>query len=56
LVRQRDFRVQNAAERERRTPVITVDGDCLVVAAEYPLEGARRERIATARQELAVLA
>jgi hypothetical protein len=28
----------------------------LVVAAEYPLEGARRERIATARQELAALA
>ena len=28
----------------------------LVVAAEYPLEGARRERITTARQELAVLA
>ena len=28
----------------------------LVVAAEYPLEGARRERIATARQEPAVLA
>lgn len=27
----------------------------LVVAAEYPLEGARRERIATARQELASL-
>ena len=27
----------------------------LVVAAEYPLEGARRERIATARQELAAL-
>jgi hypothetical protein len=34
LVRQRDFRVQNAAERERRSPVITVDGDRLVVAAE----------------------
>lgn len=28
----------------------------LVVAAEYPLEGTRRERIATARQELAALA
>jgi hypothetical protein len=28
----------------------------LVVAAEYPLEGARHERIATARQELAALA
>ena len=28
----------------------------LVVAAEYPLEGVRRERIATARQELAALA
>jgi len=28
----------------------------LVVAAEYPLEGARRERITTARQELAALA
>lgn len=28
----------------------------LVVAAEYPLEGASRERIATARQELAALA
>ena len=27
----------------------------LVVAAEYPLEGMRRERIATARQELAAL-
>ncbi len=28
----------------------------LVVAAEYPLEGARRDRIATARRELAALA
>lgn len=28
----------------------------LVVAAEYPLEGARRERIASARRELAALA
>jgi hypothetical protein len=28
----------------------------LVVAAEYPLEGARHERIATARRELAALA
>ncbi len=27
----------------------------LVVAAEYPLEGARRERIATVRRELAAL-
>ena len=27
----------------------------LVVAAEYPLEGARHERIATARQELTAL-
>jgi hypothetical protein len=27
----------------------------LVIAAEYPLEGVRRERIATARQELAAL-
>ena len=28
----------------------------LVIAAEYPLEGARRDRIALARQELAALA
>jgi hypothetical protein len=27
----------------------------LVVAAEYPLEGVRRERVATARRELAAL-
>jgi len=50
------------AERRRGAPDADLRLDrlnailSLVVAAEYPLEGARRERITTARQELAALA
>jgi hypothetical protein len=59
LVALRDMLI---AERRRGTPdpehrlerLNTILS--LVVAAEYPLEGARHERVATARQELAALA
>jgi hypothetical protein len=50
------------AERRRGTPDPERRLDrlnailSLVVAAEYPLEGARHKRIATARRELAALA